>query len=253
MKKVLFILLSGLALSACSHQKIDLRTNHFTTPTVADKAWSGHLELVATPQTRVTLTQDASTNPPKRDNVKINEDLAPVDALFPFKNLSLDAGISVSKGLELTLNGSVLGLKYQFLNHGHENKWVASAFLGAGSHSQDTNNSTDPNNTNGVITTEADIKTMRAALSFGYRHRYLTPYFSLLGEKHEVDSKIKNSHGTFDSLKDKGQHYSASLGISNSRKGLSFAAEYSLLMIDWERAEEKPLQSALGIRLGLAW
>lgn len=223
------------------------------TPTVPDEIWSGHLELVATPQSRITLTEDSSTSPPKRDNVKINEDLDFVDVIFPYKNLSLDAGLSVAKGLEIALNGSVFGLKYQFLNHGQENKWVASGFIGAGGHSQDSNRTSDPNNTNGVITTEAEIKTLRIALSLGYRYRYLTPYLSLLSEKHEVDSKITNSHGIFENLKDKGQHHAASIGVSTSKRGLSFAAEYSLLMIDWERAEEKPVQSAFGVRMGASW
>lgn len=223
------------------------------TPTVSDKVWSGHLEVVTTPQTRITLTEDPSSNPPKRNNVRINEDLDFIDVLFPFQLLSLDAGLSIIKGLEVSLNGSVLGLKYQFLNHAKETSWVAAAFLGAGSHSQDKNNSNDPLNTNGVVTTEANIKTARAGLSLGYRYSNLTPYFSIVGERHEVESKITNAHGVFENLKDQGHHYSASLGISTSKKGLSAAIEYSLLRIDWERAEEKPLQSALGIRLGVAW
>lgn len=246
MKKHLFLVLP-LLLTACTHT-INFRASHFATPVVADKQWGGHIAAVGSGVTKVTVVNDVTTNPPARTSVDVNKDASVADMLG-VTFFSLDASLHIWNGTEIYLDGPLLGFRYQFLNHGAgENVWVGAL---QGAYAQRT---VSTSSTNSNIESKADSKvtTSQAGISLGYKVSQIVPYFSFIYEAHEVTTNVTNGNGSFGPYPDKGNHQYYSLGLSSYERGFTYAVEYNMITISWDRSENA-YQNAVGAKLGYAW
>lgn len=246
MKQYLLVL-SLLLLTSCTHT-INFRASHFATPVVAEQQWSGHVAGVGSGVTKITVVNDITTNPPLRNSVEINKDTDVADMLG-ISYLSLDASLHIWNGTEIYLDGSLVGLRYQFLNHGKgEGLWVGALQGAFGERSVSTSS------TSSGIESKADSKvtTSQAGISLGYKVKQVVPYFSYIYEAHEVSTKVVNGGGSFGPYADKGNHQYYSLGISSHERGFTYAVEYNLIAISWENSESTS-QSTVGAKLGYAW
>ncbi len=241
--KQLFICGLGLFLNlGCSHI-VSIRDSHFAVPFVSEKQWSGHVALVASSNTNVTLINDVNSNPPRRDSLVFNE--VSVGDLFGVNFLSVDGGLHIWRGIEVYIEGSRLGFKQQFLNHGAgEGKWVG-ALLGS---ARDGKISTQDNSS----FAETRLLTTQAGISLGYRYTHVVPYFSYIFENHEASTIVKNNFGSFGPYLDLANHQYYALGISSVDQGLKYAAEVGIIAIHWDRPL-KTVHSSVGLKLGYAW
>jgi hypothetical protein len=245
--KHILLLLPLLVLSACTHT-INLRANHFATPIVGDNQWSGHVAMVGTASTSVTVINDITSNPPSRTTLVINKDITAAD-LFLINNLGIDASLSVAKSLELYVDSSLLGLRWQLLNHGAStDAWAMAVQGGLGSSSKTTAEGTNP-----VSSATSKVSTTQAGLSIGYKTAQVVPYISYVHETYEIATSVTNSGGSFGPYTDKGAHDYYSVGISTHGKGFRGAIEYSMININWDRATQQNYQNAVGVKVGGAW
>jgi hypothetical protein len=242
-KKILFYAVLFFEFG-CSHT-IDFRAVHFITPTTGENTWDGEFSgIIASATTKVSVINDIQTNPPSRTSVDINEDYDIAD-LFMLHNIGTDLKVTTFKGLDLVLEDSVLSLKYQFLNSGAKaSSWVASIQAGMGSRKSITKKDSDE--------AESVVKTTSAAISIGYVFEKVIPYLSYLKENHDVSTTVVNTNGNFGPYDDMGTHEAAALGVTSYSKGFTWAIEYDLLNIKWDRGE-KTNQEAFGVKLGYAW
>ena len=233
----------------CSHS-IKIKGGRFVAPVTADKQWGGFLSLSAGADTRVRLVDDIDDNPPTRDPVRINQDID-VGDLFGLNYLGFEAGLSVYKAVEVYLDNSLLGLRWQFLNHGAAaGNWVAALQAGYSSGSQGTSYEEE----SGASKASSDIKRAQAGLSVGYKAtESLMPYLSYLHESYDVETKVGNANGAFGPYEDKGKHQYLALGVMRPGAGFLWAIEYNFIFIDWERATERETQDVVAIRLGGSW
>lgn len=246
MKMLPFLGLSFLLVS-CTHT-IDFRTTHFASPVVGEKQWSGHVAAVGSGVTKVTVVNDIASNPPARNSVEINKNVSVAD-MMGLNNLSLDASLNVWQGLDLFLDGSLGGFRYQFLNHGAADQvWVGAVHGAYASRTVSTSSTTS-----GVESkAESNVLTTQAGISLGYKVHFVVPYISYIHEAHEVSTTVTNGSGTFGSFPDKGTHQYYSVGLASHQRGLSFALEYNMIDISWDRAE-KSYQNSAGAKIGFSW
>lgn len=217
-------------------------------PVIAERQWGGHVAAVGTGLTKVTLINDIESNPPARTTLKVNEDVNVGDVLL-INNLGLDAGLSVWQGVELFLDGSMGGFRWQFLNHGaNENVWVGAIHGAYGERTASTSS------TNSGVESKATskVKTSQAGISLGYKFRALVPYFSYIHEAAEVSTDVTNGAGHFGAYADNGTHENYSLGLSSFHQGFRYAIEYNVIHISWDRAA-RAYQNAAGVKLGFSW
>ncbi|UXR64592.1 hypothetical protein EZJ49_16130 [Bdellovibrio bacteriovorus] len=244
--------LSLLSLSACSHS-ISLRASHFNMPVVVNEQWQGHAAIVMASETRVTLVNDINANPPLRDKVLINNDVDASDFVAGANNVGFDASLSVFKGLELYVENFLWGARFQFLNHGTQNRvWVGSIMGAYGTKSETTTDEFSVGSNTTDAKAKSDITTSQAGISLGYKYEYVVPYFSYIYEAHNVKTNITSTNGTFGPYKDDGIHGYYSLGLSTHQKGFRAAIEYSHIDIKWDRSDRET-QEAFGLKLGYAW
>lgn len=235
--------------SGCSHT-INFRASHFATPVTGENQWSGHVALVGAAATKITVVNDIETNPPNRDILKVNDDVDVAD-LFMLNSVGVDASLTVLKSLDITLDNSLFGLRYQFLNHGAgPQNWVASI---QGAYGQRDSSTSEGNSGGTTAEAKSKVTTSQAGLSLGYKLEKIVPYVSYIYESHEVKTDVTNTHGSFGPYNDKGIHQYYSIGLSSHGRGLVYGIEYSRLNIDWERAPTMEAQDALGLKIGFAW
>lgn len=245
--KTLFILSLFLFLSACSHT-LKFRASHFAIPVTGENQWDGYAAAVGATVTKATIVENMEANPPTRNSVRINEDVDAADLVL-VNNIGFDAGLTIWKSTDLYLDNSLLGFRYQFLNHGASPRnWVATL---QGAYGQKDNTTSI---TSGGSTSEAKSKiiTSQVGISLGYKLDHFVPYFSYIYEFHDASTDVTNPSGSFGPYKDNGIHQYYSAGITSLGKGLFYGAEYSRIQIKWDRSTEKP-QDAMGLRIGFAW
>ncbi|WP_413580547.1 hypothetical protein [Bdellovibrio sp. HCB288] len=130
-------LIAAILFTACTHT-INFRASHFATPIVADQSMQGHVAVVATASTAITVINNSSTNPPTVDPILVNSDYDSSD-LFLINNIGLDGRLTIWSGLEIFFDSNLYGARYQFLNHGATaNNWVASIHCAYGRHDVST-------------------------------------------------------------------------------------------------------------------
>ncbi|WP_374074759.1 hypothetical protein [Bdellovibrio bacteriovorus] len=247
--KALFGFALLVLLSGCSHT-INFRASHFAVPVTGENQWSGHVAAVGTAVTKITVVNNIETNPPTRDNLKVNDDVD-IGDLMMIHSVGIDASLTILKSLDITLDNSLFGLRYQFLNHGAgPQNWVASI---QGAYGQ--RDSSTSEGTSGGTTAEAKSKvtTSQAGISLGYKLEKIVPYISYIYESHEVKTDVTNTHGAFGPYNDKGIHQYYGIGLASHGKGLVYGIEYNRINIDWDRAINHEPQDALGIKFGFAW
>lgn len=245
---ILRSLLMVVGVCGCAHS-IDFRSNHFASPVVSDKQWGGHAAAVGGGVTRVTLSNDTTTNPPTRDKVSINEDVNVTDFLL-LNLVSFDASLNVLNGVDLFVDGVYSGVRYQFLNAGAGNDlWVGALHGGYANYTKTT---TQSSSASSEVKTMAEVTSSQAGLSLGYKFANVVPYFSYILEEHSVSSKVQNSYGSFGPYIDGGKHYYYSLGFSSFEPGLKYAVEISLIDIYWQRSEHRQ-QTSSAFKLGYQW
>ncbi|WP_374029114.1 hypothetical protein [Bdellovibrio bacteriovorus] len=243
---ILILLLSVVVLSGCGHT-INFRASHFAVPMTGEEQWSGHVAPVVASATKVNVINDITSNPPLRSEVRINEDITAGDLIY-VTNIGLDASVNVLKGTDIILDNSLLGLRFQFLNHGvKENAWVAALHGAIGKRNVSTSE------TSGTTSdADSDVSSTQAGISLGYKYAFFVPYLSYIYESHDVSTKVTNSHGSFGPYDDKGVHQYYSLGVTTHGKGLRFAVEYNYINIKWDNSDNKS-QNTLGLKVGFAW
>nr|WP_295905387.1 hypothetical protein [uncultured Bdellovibrio sp.] len=246
--KALFGFALLVLVSGCSHT-INFRASHFAVPVTGENQWSGHIAGVGSAVTKITVVNDITSNPPTRSSLKVNEDVD-VGDLMMINNIGVDASLTVFKATDITLDNSLFGLRYQFLNHGAgPQNWVASIQGAYGerttSKSQDSGSSESK--------AESKVKTAQAGLSLGYKLEKIVPYISYIYESNEVKTDVTNPHGSFGPYNDKGIHQYYSIGLTSYGKGIVYGIEYSRLSIDWDRANNIEGQDAMAVKLGFAW
>lgn len=245
--KALLISSLGLLLISCSHT-IDFRASHFAVPVTEEQAWSGHAAAVATGVTKITVVNDMTSNPPGRTGTTVNKDVNVTD-LLGVSNISVDASLHVWRGLELFLDGSLAGARFQFLNHGaKDHVWVGAVH---GAYAERTSSSSS---TSSGVESKASckVKTSQAGISVGYKFNAIVPYFAYIHEAHEVSTTVTNGHGSFGPYPDLGAHDYYSIGLTSHGRGLRYAIEYSMIQIDWDRSD-RAYQNAVGAKVGFAW
>ena len=246
MKSLAYISLVVL-LSSCSHT-INFRASHFAVPITGENQWDGHVAIVGSSVTKVTVVNDTSANPPRRDSILINSDVDAGD-LVAANNVGVDLSLSVLKSLDVYLDNSLLGLRWQFLNHSAKSDvWVASVQGAYGTKSTSTSTTYG----NDSADSDSDVKTQQVGASVGYKLARVVPYISYIHETHDVSTKVNNNHGDFGPYSDKGTHAYTTVGVSSHGKGLVYAVEYNFITIDWDRSK-RDYQNAVGIKLGFAW
>jgi len=246
MKNTLLVL-SAILLSSCNHT-INLRANHFATPIVGENVWSGHFAGVATSSTSITVVNDITSNPPNRSSLVINKDINAAD-LFLINNIGVDVSLSVIKSLEVYVESSVLGLRWQILNHGAATDvWTMAIQGGIGSSVKATSEGS-----NVVSTASSKVTSNQAGVSIGYKSSTVVPYISYVHDTYDVATSVTNGNGSFGPYTDKGTHDTYSVGLTTHGKGFRGAIEYSMINIDWDRATQKNYQNAIGGKLGYAW
>ncbi len=207
--------------------------------------------MVAASDTRVTVLDDISANPPVRTKVRINEDVDIGDTVAA-NNIGFDVSLTVYNGIEIYMENLLWGAKYQFLNNGPENNvWVGSAQGAYGTKSE----STDDLVVSGASSNaeaSSDVVTSQAGISLGYKFNRIVPYFSYIYEAHKIETKVKSIHGNFGPYDDEGVHSYYSLGISSHGPGLRLAFEYSYIDIKWTDSP-RTHQGALGLKVGFDW
>lgn len=249
--KILGLFFALFALSACSHT-IKFRASHFVIPITSEKQWGGQVAVSGSSVTKVTLVNDYTTNPPTRTNVGINrdDDLDVDDTFFggAFSAVGLDANLSVLNSLDVYLESSLVGLRWQFLNHGSSSETVVAAIQAGMANREESESITSGGNT---ATAKSKIRTNQLGISVGYQYPAVVPYISYIEEKHEVTTDITNTGGNF-SYKDNGTHKYIALGLTKRLKDLTYAIEYTKVLIDWDRSQNED-QGALAARIGFAW
>ncbi len=238
------LLLSSVS---CTHT-IDFRTSHFASPVVGDEQWSGHLAAVGSGVTKITVVNDIETNPPTRSALEVNKDVNVAD-LIGASNVSADFSLNVWREFDIFLDGSLAGIRYQFLNHGKQDRvWVGAL------HGAFAQRTTSTSSTKSGIESKAESKvtTSQAGISLGYKFAAVVPYFSYILESHEVSTNVTNGGGKFGPFEDKGTHYNYSIGLSSHHRGISYAIEYNMIEISWDRAE-RAYQNSAGAKIGFAW
>ena len=233
---------------ACSHT-IEFRASHFATPVVSASPWQGQVSLVSAGYTKVSVINDITVSPPSRSAPRINESISPSDLLL-VGVLGVDLSLSVLSGLDFYIENSLFGIRYQILNSGdHENVWVG-AIHGAYGEKQKTTSTLQSNIESSA---ESKVISSQAGVSLGYRFSRIVPYFSYIHELNQVSTAVKNAGGTFGPYDDEGKHSYYSFGVSSPpERGLSYAIEYNMIDISWDRAE-RAYQNAIGVRLGYRW
>lgn len=247
MTKIYLVTLALLSLGCA--QSVDLRASHFAVPITSDENWNGKLYLSSTSNTKVTVLSDYTSNPPVEGDIRINEDFDVGDLFFPIETLGLDASLHSMHGLEILVQGSKAGLRWQFLGHGAQDQaWVAALHGLAGGFTQIK--SRDPE-TPTFAEARSEVATTQAGISLGYRTGSFVPYVSFIKENHNIKTSVTNSGGAFGPYKDSGEHLYYSVGLTTPREGLSYTVEASGIAIAWEG--KKAWQNSLGLRLGYAW
>jgi len=245
--KAILGLAAVIFLSACSHT-INFRASHFAVPVTGETQWGGHVAAVGAAATKITVVNDITANPPTRDSLKVNDDVDVAD-LFMLHSVGIDASLTVFKALDLTLDNSLLGLRYQFLNHGAGPRvWVASLQGAYGERTVEKTQSSSPSESKA----ESKVKTAQAGISLGYKLEQVVPYISYIYESNEVKTDVTNPNGSFGPYNDRGIHQYYGIGLSSYGKGFVWAIEYNRLDINWDRSQSTP-QDAMGAKLGFAW
>jgi hypothetical protein len=225
-----------------------MRASHFAIPITSETQWGGHVALAITSESKITLLNDISSNPPRRTSVLVNQSIDAAD-VFGFNNLGVDASLGLWRGLDIYLDNSLLGFRQQFLNYGGgSNFWVATIQGAYSEKSESTNEGSAPLQ----ATAESKVKTSQAGISLGYKFVDIVPYFSYIYEFHDVSTKVQNATGSFGPYLDSGVHQYYSLGMGSVGEGFSYALEYSMIYISWNRSTDS-YQNAAGFKLGYAW
>ena len=246
--RLVFSLLIVLFLAACSHT-IEFRASHFATPVASSHPWEGQVSLVGAGNTKVSVINDITTIPPTRTQVNINQSLSASELLL-VGYTGLDLSLGILPGLDLYIENSLFGVRSQILNSGEqEDVWVGAVHGAYGEKTQSTSTS----QSNNESTAESKIITAQAGVSLGYRYSSVVPYFSYIHELNQVSTKVKNNNINFGPFDDEGKHSYYSFGVTSPpQKGLSYAIEYNMIDISWDRAD-RAYQNALGFRLGYRW
>lgn len=249
--KIFGLFFALFALSACSHT-IKFRASHFAIPITSEKQWGGQAAISGSSVTKVSVVNDYTTNPPLRTDIGINRDsdLNVDDTFFAgaFSAIGLDANLSVLNSLDVYLESSLIGLRWQFLNHGSTSETVVAAIQGGIANREESESITSGGNT---ASAKSKIRTNQLGISVGYQYANVVPYISYVQEKHEVTTDITNTGGNFE-YKDNGTHKYIALGLTKRLKDLTYAIEYTKVLIDWDRADSTT-QGALAARIGFAW
>ena len=249
--KLLGIIFALCTLSACSHT-VKFRASHFAIPITSEKQWGGQIAISGSSVTKVTLVNDYTTNPPTRTNVWINRDsdLDVDDSLFAgaFSAIGVDGNLSVLNSLDVYLESSLVGLRWQFLNHGSTSETVVAAIQAGVANRSESETITSGGNSSSA---KSNIRTNQLGISVGYQYPNVVPYISYVEEKHEVTTDITNTGGDY-SYKDNGTHKYIALGLTKRLKDLTYAIEYTRVIAKWDRSTEET-QGALAARVGFAW
>lgn len=241
------LLFMGLFCLSCAHT-VDFRTNTFFNPIAGDHSWSGNFSAVANAETKVTLINDVTTNPPTRTTISINNDYDFTD-LFLLSYIGIDANLTLIPQLNAFISNDLTGLRWQFLGNGANHLgWVAALQAGVGGKTQ-AHEQTD----NNVVTkATSKVTTINQGISLGYQFSDIVLYLSYVKDEHKTSTTVSNSYGSFGPYADKGTHQITSLGMSSVGSGIQFGFEYSLLQINWNLSEEV-MQHSTGLKLGYAW
>jgi len=233
----------------CSHS-IKIKGPRFIAPITAKEKWGGFVTVSVGADTRVTLVDNIESNPPTRGPVRINQD-ADAGDWFGLNYLGIEAGLQVFKAVEVYADNSVLGLRWQFLNHGGpDGSWVATVQAGGSGGSQGTNYEDEL----GASSASSEITKFQIRASVGYQvsEKFL-PYASFLYESYDVTTVVTNPFGRFADFSDAGNHQFLALGVMRPTPGFLWAVEITSILIDWDRAPEKEFQGSMGVRLGKSW
>lgn len=242
----LLLFVSCVLMTACSSHSIKLKGTHFASPVTSDKLWSGKATLSASSNTEVTLVRNITTTPPTLGTITFNDDVNELGLSNP---LSLEASLGLLAGTEIFLDGTLLGLRWQFLNHGEQTDvWVASlqGATGSSEHSKSEDNGT----TNPKATTK--LNTKQVGGSIGYKFPEVVLYASYISENHSAKTSVTNNGTTYGDYEDKGNHHYYSVGVSSFKRGFTFGLEYSHILLGWGRSD-KGSQDAVGGRIGFVW
>lgn len=246
LNKLLFAM-GSLFLCSCSHS-LKFVNNHFAVPITAENTWGGHVSATAAGVTSVTVVNDITSEPPRRDEVLINTDISADNAVV-FWTLGLNGSLGLFPSVEVFYNMGTWGLRWQFLNHGlTPDQWVAATQVGYSSNEQ----STTVSGNSGSDSAKSEIKSKQAAISVGYRFAEVVPYMSYVYNAHDVTTNVRNAGGAFGPYEDKGVHQSLSWGVTSYKRGLDFGAEATLTKIDWDRSSESG-KFTIGGKMGYAW
>lgn len=250
MKNILFGSSVALLLCSCSHN-LKFSTNHFAVPVTAETQWGGHASIGASGTTTVAVIGDITSNPPERDKVYINQPTSYIlnDDIYTVR-VGLDAALSVFPSVEIYADNGIYGVRWQFLNHGPTpDQWVAAVQAGLGKNDQGRSVTWNTS----TAEAKSEIESKQFAISVGYKLPVgSVPYVSYIYQVNDVKTKVTNGNTTYPDYHDRGVHQSAAIGMASYHRGLSFAVEYAMLDLDWERAD-RATQTSLGGNIGWAW
>lgn len=249
--KIIGLLLSTVYLAACSHT-VDFRSSRFAVPHVKENQWQGSVTFGVADSTKITLISDRESNPPGR-TISVNQDVSYeslIETLFTFDKYGILFDITLFPQVEFFGDDQGLyGLRWQFLGNGSAtNVFVASLQGGIGSFTESTGSELDAT----PDLAKSDISTTETGLSVGYKWDKAIGYVSYLQDKHTAKSTVTNTHGTFGSYTDKGNHNIISVGISSHSSAFMFGVEYNLLDIAWNGLPSEK-QESFGFRAGYSW
>lgn len=247
----LLFTVSALLSISCSHI-VRVRSNHFATPMVNTQPFHGQFFISGSTDSRITVIDDITQNPPLRTSVKINKDYSVRDILFPTDVPSLNLNLAIINKVETFIDGYYLGLKWQFLDSSDEaNAWIASIQGASGSLEI----------TDGFSSSASAKSVTRSyywGASMGYKFNQFITYFSYLREAHKVSTtvNIKDSvsvpGGNFGPYTDTGIHDNLSFGIESKGAGFHYGFEYAMIQMIWNKTS-RGYQNNFGLKAGYAW
>lgn len=252
MKNLFLLIIAPLAFGACSHS-ISFRGNHFVTPTVSKGKWGGNFSLAGFQTAPLQVADNIYSSSPDGTPIPGADGSTGSNFIttgFGLNNIGFNGELTPFEHLSVYMDGTVFGLKWQFIKASPASQWVAAAQLGFASNSEESNETWISNS----ATISSQMERTQAALSLGYEFNSVIPYLSAVYEGAKVKTDLTNNFGVWN-FNASGTNMYYSVGLYTSErwilKNLRLGAEYSLVQMQWQGKSHN--QSSIGGTVGVAW
>lgn len=240
MRNLLFICF--VFLCGCVSQNVYLPNQSFLSPETAGTFGKGSVGFGLFKQTRITVVENTTTNPPI-DTVSFSE-CSTDDADCLLYMIGLNAQVGLISGLNFTYKSGEFGLQYQFLGDSKSEGLKSSIYFGYGSSGSEKNKDSADNS-------KSDTKYTAPAFSLGYRFSptflaYLS--YSPISASTKTTVNVSSNRYEYD---DTGKHDRGSLGAQFGSNNGYILLEGTYSKTTWSRTTDSREGVTLGGALGV--